>query len=293
MKEIFVRGRSLPDAYHQAIAALHREGEVLTTRDWGQMQKEVSMTFVAEEPLAEPMVSKLYIGGFRELQQYAMEILDGILDFRIGDGWDYTYHDRMVNFPLMRRGLTAASAQGPADAPVSSPIEVSGADSDGATPAFDQVAFVIGELRRQTDSRRAVIAVRDNGVDPFSDDPACLQHIQYLIRDGALHCKVLMRSNDAPKASFMNAFAFVLLQRSIADDLGIGVGSYTHRANSYHAYERDFKLLEQYATAITEKPMEEITYPYESFFKELMEESIPAIRSMADGLRDKKGAGRE
>ena len=274
MKEIFVRGGSLPDAYHQAIAALHQEGEVLTTRDWDQMQKEVSMTFVAEEPLAEPMVSKLYIGGFRELQQYVMEILDGILDFRIGDGWDYTYHDRMVNFPVVQRGATAPA---PAVAPA----------------ALDQVAFVLGELRRQPDSRRAVIAVRDNAVDPFSDDPACLQHIQYLIRGGKLHCKVLMRSNDAPKASFMNAFAFVLLQRSIADKLGVGVGSYTHRANSYHAYERDFKLLEQYAGAIAEKPMEEITYPYESFFKELMEENIPAIRSMADGLRERKDAGQE
>ena len=263
MKEIFVSGKSLPDAYHKAIAALYHEGDVLSSNDWNQKQKEVSMTFVAEEPLAEPMVSKLYIGGFRELQQYVMEILDGILDFKIGDGWDYTYHDRMVNYPLAAHG-----------------------DAQPARP-FNQIEFVIGELTRQPDSRRAVITVRDNGADPFSGDPACLQHIQYFIRDEMLHCKVLLRSNDAPKASFMNAFAFIMLQKSIARELGAGVGSYTHRANSYHAYERDFSMLEQYANAVEHRPAAEITYHYEGYYKELMEESIPSIRKAVDELANR------
>jgi len=262
MKEIFVSARTLPEAYHKAITALHDEGLVLTANDWNQSQKEVSMTFVAMEPLAEPRVSKLYIGGFREMQQYVMEILDGILDFKIGDGWDYTYHDRMVNFPLT-------------------------GDPDTGQEAFDQVRFVIDELKRQPDSRRAVMSIRDNNVDPFSSDPACLQHVQYLIRDGALHCKVLMRSNDAPKASFMNAFAFVMLQEKIAAALGVPVGSYTHRANSYHAYSRDFGMLEQYAQAIAGKSVSEITYEYEDFFQELMEESVPAILAQVSELKKK------
>jgi len=265
MKEIFVKGKSLPDAYHRAISALHDEGDVLTSSDWDQMQKEVSMTFVAEEPLAEPMVSKLYIGGFHELQQYVMEILDGILDFKVGDGWDYTYHDRMARFPLAPR------------------------DGEPEAPPFDQIDFVIRELKRQPDSRRAVISVRDNNVDPFSPDPACLQHIQYFIRDGLLHCKVLMRSNDAPKASFMNAFAFIMLQKSIAGELGVGVGPYTHRANSYHAYSRDFSMMEQYADAIKNRPADEIAYHYTEFYKELMEENIPSIIDMVEALRKKRG----
>ena len=59
------------------------------------MQKEVSMTMVIDEPLCEPMISRLYIGGFRELQQYIMEVLDGIVDFKINtaeNAWEYTYH---------------------------------------------------------------------------------------------------------------------------------------------------------------------------------------------------------
>ncbi|MCL2517440.1 MAG: thymidylate synthase [Oscillospiraceae bacterium] len=253
MKEVFVTGHTLPEAYHKAIMALYEEGDVLSCNDWNQKQKEVSMTFVVENPLAEPMITKLYIGGFRELQQYVMEVLDGILDFKIGDGlcWEYTYHDRLVNY-------------------------------DG----FNQVEFIINELKRNNDSRRAVAIIRDNKVDPFNTDPACLQHMQFFIRDGKLHCKVLMRSNDAVEASYMNAFAFIMLQKSIADRLGVEMGNYTHRANSYHCYEKDFNLLEQYVKGIKNNPIEDITYCYEGDYQELMEESLPEINNLVQTLKD-------
>ena len=210
------------------------------------------MTFVAQNPLKEPMISRLYIGGFYELQQYKMEMLDGILDFKIGDGkcWEYTYHDRIVNYN-----------------------------------GFNQLNFVIDELKRAPDSRRAVIIIRDNKVDPFNADPACLQHIQYFIRGKKLHCKVLMRSNDAVEASFMNAFAFVQLQKFIADKLKVKVGSYTHRANSYHCYEKDFKLLAQYIDGIKSKPLEDITYNYKDYFKEMMEECIDDIKAAVQVIK--------
>ena len=252
MKEIFVRGTSLPESYHKAILALHTEGDVLSCDDWNQRQKEISMTFVVDEPLREPMVSRLYIGGYRELQQYIMEVLDGILNFKIGQGncWPYTYNDRLVNYQKK----------------------------------FNQIEFIVSELKRSPDTRRAVAVIRDNDIDPFNNDAACLQNIQYFIREGKLQCKVLMRSNDAVEAAFMNAFAFIFLQKSIADRVGVEIGGYTHRANSFHAYSKDFKLLEQYADGILKKPIEDITYAYQGFYDELMKESIPEILEMVNGL---------
>ena len=256
MKEILVHGQTLPEAYHKAILALDTEGEIRSCADWNQNQKEASITFVAENPLQEPMISRLYIGGFRELQQYLMEVLDGILDFKIGDGtcWEYTYHDRLVNYN-----------------------------------GFNQLNFMINELKRNSDTRRAVAIIRDNNIDPFNPDPACLQHLQYLIRDNKLHCKVLMRSNDAVEASFMNAFAFIMMQKATADKLGLEVGSYTHRANSYHCYEKDFKLLEQYVDGIKNKPISDITYNYQDYYKELMEEILDEINELVRQEREKAG----
>jgi thymidylate synthase len=109
--------------------------------------------------------------------------------------------------------------------------------------------------------------------------------MQFFIRDESLLCKVLMRSNDATEATFMNAFAFIMLQKYIADELGVKTGSYTHRANSFHCYEKDFKLLEQYARGIKEKSLPELTYDYDDYYKELMEENIPDIMEMINALR--------
>ena len=77
--------------------------------DYNTNQKEVSMTMIVEEPFKEPMISKLFIGGYKELQQYVMEMRDGILDFEVDKGnWKYTYHNRIASYGSKRsfvRGL--------------------------------------------------------------------------------------------------------------------------------------------------------------------------------------------
>lgn len=244
MLEIRRSGKSLPQAYHRALEALHSWGKIEPCSDWNTTQKEISLTMLVREPLREPMISKCFIGGPRELEQYRQEMLDGILDFEVERGnWAYTYHQRMA----------------------------------------EQIDFVIAELKRNPDSRRAVIGIRDS-VDMGSADPACLQHIQYFIRSGKLHCKVLFRSNDACKAAFMNAFALIMLQKRIADAVGCEMGTYTHRANSFHCYERDFPLLESYVKRMHSS--EPITYGYVGEWDELMEEAKPDIAEMVRKLRE-------
>ena len=245
MKECIVKRRTLPDAYHGALAELEAFGEIVDCPDWNTTIKEVGMTIQVKEPLAEPMISRLFIGGPSELEQYRMEMLDGILDFEIEKGnWKYTYHDRIK----------------------------------------DQIPFIIEELKRSPSSRRAVMTVR-TPEDIGSDDPACMQHLQYFVRDGKLDCKVLFRSNDACKASFMNAFAIIMLQKRIADALGIPVGTYCHRANSYHCYEKDFEMLKGYVKRIEENDEEDITFEYEGDWEEIMADARPAILAQVEILR--------
>lgn len=245
MQELFVRGKTLSEAYHNSIVELYEKGEISDCPDYNQTQKECSMTIFVEEPFAEPMVSKLFIGGHTDLEQYVQEVLDGILDFKIGHGWDYTYHNRIA----------------------------------------EQLPFIYEELKRNPDSRRAVVDIRDWKKDTShgNTSPACLQHMQFFIRDGKLHMKVLMRSNDAPEATFMNMFAFIMLLKRVADELGVDAGTYTHRANSFHCYEKDFKLLDSYIKGI--RSGENITYEYEGFYKELMMEGRPEIAAKVEQLK--------
>jgi thymidylate synthase len=113
-----------------------------------------------------------------------------------------------------------------------------------------------------------------------------MQSMQFFIRGGALHMKVLFRSNDLPEAFFFNALALIKLQEKVAAELGVPVGSYTHRSNSMHCYEKDFKMLDKFAESVRSKPVGDITYEYEGFYRDMMEESIPAIMEQVRKLKE-------
>lgn len=245
MFEHFVTGTTLPDAYHKALLKLHKDNMELPCPDYNTNQKEASMTMLVQNPLGEPMISKLFIGDPRSLEQYRQEMLDGILDFEVARGnWEYTYHQRMEK----------------------------------------QIPWVIDELKRNPDSRRAVVSIRAEA-DMHTGSPACLQNIHYLIREDRLHCKVLFRSNDATKAAYMNAFALIMLQKRIADAVGVPVGTYMHRANSFHVYERDYAMFDGYIRRITSGG--DVAYDYVGDWDEQMEEAKPAIAEMVRQLKDK------
>jgi thymidylate synthase len=245
MFELSAFGRTLPEAYHNALNMLWHDGMEVPCPDYNTNQREVSMTMVIAEPLMEPMISKLFIGGPADLEQYRQEMLDGILDFEVERGnWEYTYHQRIAK----------------------------------------QIPLIIAELKRNPDTRRAVISTREK--DDFKlDSPPCLQNIQYFIRDGKLNCKVLFRSNDAPRAAFMNAFALIMLQKRIADEVAVPVGPYTHRANSFHVYEETYPMLESYVRSI--KQGAGITYSYLGEWDEYMEDEKPAIARKVEDLKNR------
>lgn len=249
MKHFFVEERSLPEAYHKALCLLHDEGNIYPCEDQDNPShmKEISIMISIREPYAEPMISKLYIGGHFELQQYTMELTQGIMDFKIGQGkcWEYTYSQRLLPW----------------------------------------LPFIYKELRRNKFSRRAVIAIRNNEVDSSNTSPACLQNIIFNIRDEKLHMTVLFRSNDAVQAHFMNCVGLIYLQKMVADELGYPVGTYTHIAESFHAYERSLDLLNRYVKSIRESDIEDITYEYEGFYKDMMIEEIPNILARVAELK--------
>lgn len=245
-------GWSLPEAYHRALEELYDYGELSDCPDYNTTQLECRMTMIVQRPMTEPMISKLGIFDPRSLEQYRMEMLDGIMDFEVEKGnWHYTYHSRMA----------------------------------------DQVEFVIDELQRNPYSRRAVINIRDNTMDVRSENPACLQHIQYFIRNGKLECDVLFRSNDACKAAFMNAFALIMLQKRIADELGVKVGTYTHTANSFHCYEKDISMLKGYINRIQEADEKrsdgDLFFNYVGEWDELMEDERDDILKEVEELKNR------
>ena len=218
--EILVKKDSLPNAYKSALYQLSSYGEEVDCSDWGTKCIECSMTMEIEEPDKEPKISAIAFVTPESLTNYLGEMLEGTLDWAIEAGKEpYTYHDRMVRYN-----------------------------------GVNQIEYVINELHRNHSSRRAIILIRHS--DDFKiDDQACLQHIQFFIRNNKLNCIATFRSNDAVKATFMNAYALIELQKKILKMLNekgheYVLGTYTHRANSFHAYERDWPILKRIAERV-------------------------------------------
>ena len=119
-----------------------------------------------------------------------------------------------------------------------------------ADGGLNQWEYVKGELKRDPDSRRAVIHIRtpDDSLHAVKDVP-CTLALQFFIREGKLHLHVNMRSSDIILGIAYDVPAFTTMQEILANELGVELGEYVHTSNSLHCYERDFKMLDEIANS--------------------------------------------
>jgi len=111
---------------------------------------------------------------------------------------------------------------------------------------INQWDYVVQELRKDPDSRRAIMHIRvpDDSVDAKLDVP-CTLALQFFIRDGKLHQVANMRSSDVIFGIAYDVPAFTMFQELLANELGVELGTYTHVSNSLHIYERHFDMAEK------------------------------------------------
>lgn len=230
------------------------------------------MLITVEDPLAEPMIHRDFPGGFEDLQEYVMEVCDGIKDHLVRDvndaddtRWEYTYHQRLFSY-------TVPSLANP----------------------IDQIERVCQQLAKTGFSRRAQAVTWKVWEDGDCYDPACLQSLWCRITefDGRklLNLNVRFRSNDAYKAAFMNMFALVQLQLRMAQRISelagheVGLGRYCHMADSYHIYGSNLNEFEsRFMGAMKSRDFEGRTMRYDDV-KVYMDEAKPLILSKAKSM---------
>lgn len=129
-------------------------------------------------------------------------------------------------------------------APGLAAFEADGVDRERYGPrTHDQLTGVVRHLVADPDTREAIAVLqppRDASADGGRDFP-CTTSIQFLLRGGALHMTVSMRSNDAWHGLSGDAWTFGQLQHTLAWVLGVRPGGYTHHAASLHVYESDLE----------------------------------------------------
>lgn len=150
---------------------------------------------------------------------------------------------------------------------------------------YDQIATVIGLLKKSPSTRRAVIQLFDaadnnDGSKTYKDIP-CTCTLQFAIRDNKLNMFTTMRSNDAFLGLPHDVFSFTMLQEVMARTLNVELGIYSHAVGSLHLYENHKKDAEEYLKEgfqSTKKPMPEMPTgdPWPALCKIL--ETEPLIR---------------
>jgi thymidylate synthase len=105
---------------------------------------------------------------------------------------------------------------------------------------------IVEKLKFDEFSRQAILIIpRLDDIPVNTKDWPCTCLIQFMLRNKKLHCFVSMRSNDSIWGLPYDLFVYTSLQETLANELGVEVGTYYHNANSFHIYQRHFKLLEQ------------------------------------------------
>ena len=251
---LHVEADSIARAWEESLVLLHKDGcDIKTQYDKPEdpPSKDATMLITITDPLKEPMIHKDFPGGPEELQEYVMEVLEGIKDHLVRDPndpqdsrWEYTYHQRLFGY----------------QAPGLDPI--------------DQIELLCRKLAEAPHTRRAQAVTWKVWEDNSCYDPACLQSVWCRILEvngkAVLSMNVRFRSNDAYKAAFMNIFALVQLQKRIAEriaelsDRPVRVGRYCHLADSYHIYGSYFREFEsRFLRALEKRTFEQRTMRYE------------------------------
>lgn len=268
---LHVEGDCIARAWENSLIALHRHGCDLKTeydKPEDPPSKDATMTIVITDPLAEPMIHKDFPGGPLELEEYVMEVCDGIKDHLVRDRndpkdtrWEYTYHQRLFQYEVP------------------------------SLKPFDQIEIACQKLAKTPHTRRAQAITWKVWEDNDCYDPACMQSIwcRILEEEGVpvLSMNVRFRSNDAYKAAFMNIFALVQLQQRMAARISelsgrqVQVGRYVHMADSYHIYGSYFREFEgRFLGALEKRTFEQRTLAYADV-KDMMEEARPMILEKA------------
>ena len=110
----------------------------------------------------------------------------------------------------------------------------------------NQIDKIIAKLAVIKDTRHAVISIYDGKeIDTYEKDTPCTYGIQFTLlydqnltgrQNPALNMTVLMRSNDLWYGFCNDQYCFAKLQKMIAAELCVEVGTYYHFATNLHLY---------------------------------------------------------
>lgn len=126
-------------------------------------------------------------------------------------------------------------------------------DSHVIRKGFDQISWLINEIKTNPDSRRLIVT----GWNPAEANqvalPPCHTLFQFYVHDGTLSCHLYQRSGDAFLGIPFNTSSYALLTHMVSQVCGLKVGEFIWTGGDTHLYSNH---IEQAKLQLERQPLE-------------------------------------
>ncbi len=130
---------------------------------------------------------------------------------------------------------------------------------DGRT--IDQITRVIGEIRRNPDSRRLIVSAWNVGeLDRMALAP-CHALFQFYVANGKLSCQLYQRSADIFLGVPFNIASYALLTCMVAQVCELAPGEFVHTFGDLHLYSNHLEQAREQLTRTPRQPPKLVLNP--------------------------------
>jgi len=228
-----VTANTIGEAHEKIVNFIRKRGDILQTEDKEWTKEITDIKIKVTNPFDEPRISECCFMGKKGFDEYANNIVYG---YSKHIGFIYDYHTRIFDW-----------GGGSQDDGIVTYIGKTPQDTHYIKGKTDQIEYIIEKLKSDTTSRRALATTWIPPIDEKRKDVPCLQLAQFLVRNSKLEMFVVFRSEDMLSGFGQNAYGLTALQKYIAKELDIPIGSYHHYVISGHIYYiRDSHELEKF-----------------------------------------------
>jgi len=102
---------------------------------------------------------------------------------------------------------------------------------------IDQIAWLLGEIQRNPDSRRLIVSAWNVADLPRMALMPCHTMFQFYVANGKLSCQLYQRSADIFLGLPFNIASYALLTQMIAQVCGLQAGDFVHTLGDAHLYD--------------------------------------------------------